>query len=215
MATSNYHISNVVIPAPTFALVSVEMAKDYLQIPANDVSQDGTLGVQIAQVSAAINSYCDRVFVRQSYRDQFRMPANWLGAGEPLVTRQRPIVTALGVPIVSVVEDGATITEWEAYCGPGHLYRLNGGSAAAAWAGALVVVDYEAGFELIPEDVQGACLQWLSSRWTSRGHNPMLKSQTIPDVVAETYFGMDSTMQTAAMPNEVQQTLMNYRIWSV
>jgi len=215
MPPLNYHISTVIEPAATFALVSVEMAKDFLQIPASDTSQDGTLGVQIAQVSAAINTYCDRVFVRQSYRDQFRMPSNWLGAGEPLVTRQRPIVMVAGVPILTVIEDGSSITGWEVYSHPGHLYRLNGGSAAAAWAGALVVVDYEAGFELIPEDVQGACLQWLSSRWTTRGHNPMLKSQTIPDVVAETYFGMDMTTQSAAMPNEVQQILNSYRLWSV
>lgn len=215
MPPSNYHISTVIEPAATFALVSVEMAKDFLQIPPTDSSQDGPLGVQIAQVSSAINSYCDRVFVRQSYRDRFRMPSNWLGPGEPLVTRQRPIVMVASLPMVSVIEDGASISQWEVYCDPGHLYRLDGSSAVAAWVGALVEVEYEAGFELIPEDVQGACLQWLSSRWTTRGHNPMLKSQTIPDVVAETYFGMDATMQTAAMPNEVQQTLMNYRLWSV
>lgn len=212
MPPSNYHISTVIEPAATFALVSVEMAKDYLQIPVTDTSQDGTLGVQIAQVSSAINSYCDRVFVRQGYRDQFRMPSNWLGAGEPLVTRQRPIVTVANLPMVSVVEDGSTITAWEVYCNPGHLYRLDGSSAVAAWAGALVVVDYEAGFELIPEDVQGACLQWLSARWNTRGRDPMLRSQTIPDVVAETYY-VDTTQ--SAMPSEVQQTLINYRLWSV
>lgn len=212
MAASNYHISNVIVPATSFALVTVDMAKDFLSIPANDTSQDGTLGQQIAQVSMAINSYCDRVFVRQTYRDVFRLPSNWLGAGEPLVTRQRPIVMEAAVPLVSVIEDGAGITAWEVYCDPGHLYRLNGSSSVAAWTGAVVTVDYEAGYVLIPEDVQGACLQWLSSRWNTRGRDPMLRSQTIPDVVAETYY-VDTTQP--GMPSEVQQTLINYRLWSV
>jgi len=219
MAPSGYHISNVIIPASSFALVSVAMAKDYLEIPANDLSKDGQIGQQIAQVSASINTYCDRVFVQQTYRDQFRSSGSWLAPGSPLVMRQRPIV------VTGVTIDGALLvgSDWEIDAQRGQLYRLDSSGGVSAWSGTVTLVDYQGGYQLIPEDVQAAALCWVSIRWASRSQttrDPTLRSLNIPDVVSETYDTSGggesySSMGATGVPADLRDTLDNYRLWTV
>jgi hypothetical protein len=72
---SRYRISRVTTPAASMALVSLADAKAYLGITDN--TQDAAITQQIAQVSAAINHYCDRVLVQQTYEDTFRALYAW------------------------------------------------------------------------------------------------------------------------------------------
>ena len=69
---SGYRITRVITPAESLALVSVDQAKAALGIDIADTSQDAALQAQIDSVSAAVNNWCDRVFVVQTYRDQIR-----------------------------------------------------------------------------------------------------------------------------------------------
>lgn len=210
------HISTVITPALSFALVTVEMAKDYLGISASDTSQDGKIGQQIAQVSSSINTYCDRIFVQQTYRDQFRSPDAWLNYGSPLIVGQRPIVVS------SVTIDGVANSLWEIDALRGRLYALDSGGGFSSWAGMVTIVDYQGGYQVIPEDIQGAALCWLSYRWTRQAsqlsRDPALRTLIIPDVVSETYdtsFGTTESYSntSSAVPPEVRDTLDNYRLW--
>jgi hypothetical protein len=165
--SADYRISRVTTPATSLALVTLDQAKAALGIDPADTSQDAALQQQIDSVSQAINNYCDRVFVVQSYRDQVRGACGrW---GEPLVTRQYPIVLDPGgVPLVAVVDDGAALdpTLLEVYPETGSLYRLDAASLdPSVWASPLLVVDYTAGFDPIPADVQSAALEYLAARW--------------------------------------------------
>jgi hypothetical protein len=215
---SPHQISIVTMPAASLALVSLDVAKDALRVTVD--TKDGLIGRQIAQVSAAINTYCNRVFVRQSYRDQFRYSTNWLGFGSPLVLVHSPVaVDADGDLVLTVDEDGALVgtTEWSVDRSSGALYRLDSAGGFAAWSGALVTVNYDAGFDIIPDDVQAAALEWLTARWNSYGRDPALRSLNIPDVVSETYFdpGATSGAIVGGVPVGVKRTLDQYRVWAL
>jgi hypothetical protein len=213
-----YRITRVVTPAASMALVSLDDAKTALGIDAGDTSQDATLTAQIEATSMAINNFCDRIFVVQTYRDQLRDAYGVYG--EPLVTRQYPImVDDSGVPVVAVSEDSGALDAafLEVYPEQGALYRLDASMLPAAWGAALVVVDYTAGYTAIPPDVMGACLEWLSVRWHGIGHDPSLRSETIPDLITQVYdsSGGSSGSAMTAMPGGVRDWLAPYRIWSV
>ena len=213
-----YRTTRVVTPAASLSLVTVAQAKAALGIAAEDTSQDATLAQQIEATSRAINNWCDRIFVVQTYRDQLRNACGWYG--EPLVVRQYPIVLDEGgEPLVTVSEDGGALDAalLEVYPEQGAVYRLDASMTPAAWGAALVVVDYTAGYAEIPPDVQGACLEWLAGRWHSIGHDPALRSETIPDLITQVYdsgAGSSGSGMTA-MPGGVRDWLAPYRIWSV
>jgi hypothetical protein len=182
---AGYRITRVITPAASLALVSVDDAKAALGIDPADTSHDAQLAQQIDAVSMAVNNYCDRVFVVQTYQDQLRNACGrW---GEPLVTRQYPIVVDDGV-VLDVTQDGTVLapSAFEVFPEAGALYRLDAGATAA---GAALLVDYTAGFDPIPADVQGATLEWLTARWHSVGRDPALRSETIPDVISQVYAG--------------------------
>jgi hypothetical protein len=199
------------------ALISVEDAKAALGIEDADTSQDAALTRQIDAISQAINNWCDRVFVVQTYRDQVRNACGYFG--EPLVVRQYPIVVdEAGVPLVAISEDGAALDAayLEVYPETGAVYRLDAAMAPSAWAVALAVVDYTAGYDPIPADVQGACLEWLTLRWHAVGRDPALRSETIPDLITQVYAG-DAGAGTSggAMPAGARDMLAPYKIWTV
>lgn len=211
-----YYLSRVVTPASSRALVTLDQAKIALGVDPDDDTKDAAINQLIDQVSAAIDRHCDRVFVQQGYRDQFRAVCSWLQAGEPLRVRQAPLaVDVAGVPVVAITEDGAALdpADWEAQIETGELYRLGQGGFSQ-WSAALIVVDYDGGFEPVPGDVQGAALEWLSARWSASGRDPALRSFTIPDVISRTYNVADANMTDAgaSMPALVRDWLARYQM---
>jgi hypothetical protein len=210
-----YQITRVITPADSLALITLDQAKAALGIDPADTSQDAKLQQQIDAVSAAIDNWCDRIFVRQTYRDQFRYAFNWLNPGEPLQTRQYPIpLDTGGVPVLVIAENGSTLDAavWEIEIESGSLYRLNNSAAVSAWTGTSIVVDYDAGYDTIPADVQGTALEWLTARWGAIGRDPALRSETIPDLITQVY-STDTTMPS--MPSGVRECLSGYRRWHV
>lgn len=211
----DYRISTVVTPADSYWLVDLAAANAELGLTSDSGGpQDEQVERMIGQVSAAINSYCNRVFATQSYRDQYRNVCNWLGWGKPLILSRSPIALDDGDAILIATVDGTPVevVEWEADVNVGLLYRLDSGGAPTSWTGSLVIVDYDAGYDVIPDDVQAAALAWLSGRWGSKGRDLSLRSQQIPGVVTETY--MDAA-STSGMPSSIRDMLAPYRILSV
>lgn len=163
----------------------------------------------------AINNWCDRIFVVQTYRDQLR--GAYGSYGEPLVVRQYPIVVDDGgVPIVAVAEDGGAVDAamLEVFPEQGAVYRLDATALPLAWGSALIVVDYTAGFETIPADVQAAALEWLGARRGSTGRDAALRSETIPDLITQVYSG-DSSASATSIPGGARDLLNPYKIWTV
>ena len=212
-----YRITRVITSATSLDLVTLDQAKALLGIDLADTSKDAQISQHISATSAAINNYCDRVFVQQVYRDQVRNAYG--GYGEPFITRQYPIaVDVAGVPLVAVTEAGVALDPayLEVYPEAGSLYRLDGTAAPYAWNTATLVVDYTAGFDPIPADVQGACLEWISIRYNAVGRDPSVRSETIPDLITQVYSSSGDTSDATGMPGAVREWLTPYRIsWSL
>lgn len=209
-------ISTVITPASSLWLVSLDAALDELGLDADGGTLDSQVGRMIGQVSSAINTYCNRVFVRQSYRDQFRYTCNWLGYGNPLVLSQAPIaVDSDGDLVLTATEDGTAVDtgEWEVNRSTGALYRLDSAGGISSWSGSLIAIDYDAGFDLIPDDVQAAALRWLAMRYSARGRDPYLRSEEVPG--AQRFDYAVSQMAAAGVPTEISEMLSGYRIWSI
>jgi len=214
---SGYRITRVVTPAASLALVTLDQAKAALGIPIEDTSQDTALAAQIDSVSAAINAYCNRIFAVQEYTDQIRNVCGYWG--EPLVTRQFPIVEADGVPLVTVSEGGLALDPayLELHPETGSLYRLDSGSTAVgAWTAPLILVEYTAGFDPVPPDVASAALEWLGARWGNTGRDPGLRSETIPDLITQVYSdGGSNSASAGSIPGGARDLLTPYIIWFV
>jgi len=210
----SYRISRVVVPATSYALVTIDQAKEALGIPLDDMTRDAAVQVQIDQVSAAVARYCDRQFVIQTYRDQLRAVCTWLRYGEPLPTMQKPIAEAEGVPLITIMENGIELdpTAYEVDSERGLLYRLDSSGASAAWVGTAAILDYDAGWDPIPPDVQAATLEWINARWSAQGKDPALRSETIPDVISQMW---SSDAQTPSMPSGARELLAPYRVISI
>ena len=208
--SSGYRISRVTTAAPSHDLITLGQAKAALGIAVDDTSQDAAVGQHIAAASLAVENYCDRVFVVQTYRDQWRTPRNRLMPGEPLRTRQFPIITVAAI----TDEAGATLDplSWEVENQTGAFYRLDG-VMVTTWTGLLLTIDYDAGFDPIPSDVQAAALEWFHVRWIAQGRDPMLQREIIPDVRAQHWAAADTV--TSSVPPAARDYLAPYRLWSV
>lgn len=214
-----YRLTRVVTPAPSLGLVTLEELKTVLGIADTDTSQDTMLQLQIDSVSAAIDNYCSRTFVRQTYRDQIRHARNWLRMGAPLQTRQLPIATATdGTPVLTITEDGNALDPvfFEVELGTGELYRLDSMGNMGFWCSSQIVVDYDAGFDTVPADVKVAALDWLNARWMQRGRDPAVRSEAVFDVLTVTYADDPGSFTETGLgpPEAVCGLLAPYRIWS-
>ncbi len=210
-------ITRVVTPASSMALVTLDQAKAALGIDPADTSQDALLATQIEAVSLAVNNYCGRIFVVQSYQDTLRYVAQWIYAGEPLRTRQYPIVVEPGgAPLVTVIENGATVDVafWDVYPEEGTLYRIDG-AILTAWTGTTILIDYTAGFDPVPADVQMAALEWLTARHGAAGRDPGLRSETIPDVITQVWGSNDTATGSSSVPAAARDLLGPYRVLAV
>jgi Phage gp6-like head-tail connector protein len=208
---AGYTITRVITPAASLALVTLDQAKAALGIDPADTSQDALIQQEIDAVSGAINNYCDRIFVRQTYRDQIRRACDWLGTGRPLETRQWPIpLDNTGAPVLTVTEDGAILDPalWEIEVETGSVYRLDTSAMIYSWIGQVILLDYDAGYDVVPADVEGAALEYLTSRWAARGRDPALRRQTVPDVLTQDWY-TDAT--TPSMSSTVRDWLAPYR----
>jgi hypothetical protein len=210
----DYRISRVVTPAASMALLTLDQAKAYLGI--TDTAQDALLTTYIDSVSAAVNNYCDRIFVRQGYSDQFRYLYHWLAPGKPLRTRQFPIATDIAAaPVLTVTENGAAIdpTGWEVELNTGAVYRLDTLGAVTSWTGTSIVLAYDGGYDDIPSDVESAAIDWLNARWASKDRDPALRREEIPDVIMQMW--EPANLMASSVPPGARDLLAPYRLLSV
>jgi hypothetical protein len=108
-------ITNVLAAAPSYDLTDLAAAKTELGVAPTDTSQDAWLTNAISQISAAISSYCNRVFPQETVEDiiypardayPFQVPG-----GLPRLQLSRwPVATArVAISIASAVAEGATV----------------------------------------------------------------------------------------------------------
>lgn len=203
-------ILTVTQAATNRALVSLESIKAELGI--EDTESDTLLTRMIREASAAVESYCGRVFALQEYRQDVRLSAS----GQTLILRQWPIVA-----VDSVTESGVELTEdvsFEVDGEKGFLHRIAGTSRACWSACGKIRVEYTAGYILpgdtgddLPADVERAAAELVKLRWFSRDRDPTIARESVPEVYDVTFAGGRAGEQAGAMPPAIAAALDAYR----
>lgn len=129
------------------ALTSLDAAKAYAKIPADDTSMDALFEALINAASTAIDGYCRRNLKEQVYTD-----LEFDGSGSRnLLLGQYPISTISAVKIDDVLVDA---TEYKVRKEIGTLVRLN-----FCWPEGIMnlKVSFTAGYTDVPADLELAC----------------------------------------------------------
>lgn len=176
-------------------LTTLETVKAYLG--KSDHADDTVLQTLITAYSQAVRSYTNRDFTTDTY-DIWRS-----GRGSvTLLTPQYPIV---GVNIVEV--DGVSIPAAPRFGAYGYRYSdrmvmLSGGAVFAIGAHN-IHIQYTAGYATPPADVSEAVVELVALRFKMKGDNANWVSKSLN--------GDTITLNTKAMPEQVQMILNQYR----
>lgn len=209
----NEPILTVLNAASSYDLVDLGTVKDELGITTT--TRDAMLQRWITSTSARFSNICGRVFPEENVSEVFR--DRYLGLhthgprpGPALTLRRRPVTL-----VSSVSEDTRTLTtsDYEVDYDGGLIYRLTSG-ARSHWCGTAITAVYSAGYYPIPYDVQDAVMQILKHKWAIFGRDPLLRSFSIENVGAETYWVPLANGGGADLPPDLQpvaDTINYYR----
>ena len=210
-------ISTVSSAAASHDLTTLAIVKAELNLTTTDAARDTVLSRYITEASAAIENFCNRIFVIETIKDRF-YPSREAGLQtvtggvDPILLSRWP-VTAL----VSIKEDGALLVEEDDFLlddAKGHLIRLDANAYPTRWGAASIVADYSAGYAPIPGDVSDAAIRTVAGRYYARGRDPLLRAEKVPDVWEAQYWIAAGAEDAggANLPPGVQSLLDNYRI---
>lgn len=199
-------ILTVTVPASSTALTDLASVQAELSLPGSEDA--GYLQTQIAASSAAIASWCSRVFARETVQEVWRpeIPTEFL------MLARVPVAS-----ITSVIEDGVTLSasDYEVDPASGFLWRLSS-DQRSWWRARKITVTYAGGYILppaqgrtLPEDVQRACVLMVAAQYNARGRDPMLRSEAAQDVGQVSYLDPRAGME--AMPPQAAALLQPYR----
>lgn len=200
----------IVTPATVTALTDLASVK--LELGVSGSTEDPYLQAQITQASAAIVSWCGRVFAREVVSEVWRLDADT----QPLSLARYPVVT-----ITSVIEDGTTLagSDYELDADAGMLWRL-ASDERAAWRARKITVAYTAGYLLpgqvgrtLPADVERACILMVAAQYNAQGRDPMLRSDGAQGIGQVSYLDPRAGME--AMPPQAAALLWRYRSLTV
>ncbi|MCK1503122.1 hypothetical protein [Bradyrhizobium sp. 188] len=135
-------------------------------------------------------------------------------APEKLVLDRTPVAS-----IASVVVDGVAIdaSTWRLDPNTGELFALCNGYPSVWVFCQNVVVTYGGGYILppasnrtLPKGIEGACVALVSSFWASRGRDPTLRSEEIPDLISATYW-VGAVGEDGELPPDIVAKLAPFR----
>ncbi len=176
-------IVTIVTGAASTDLTTVAAVKDELGITGT--SEDEKILTWIRQASSMIAGYCNRVFAEETLSEQFRL------------TREEAVLQLRRWPVSSITSitqdeddplDGDTDYEFDP--DTGQVWRLIS-DIRVSWAAQKIVVVYVAGYELLgelPYEIERAAISLVKLYRSSATRDPMLKSESIPDVWEGTYW---------------------------
>lgn len=126
----------------------------------------------------------------ETVQDTFRLNKWWNrrdhgGPNERLILSRRPIVA-----INSVVEAGVTLTQgvdFEVRAAEGFLDRLFM-DEPSHWARDKIVVNYDAGWAIVPDDLKRAAEDLMMIYWSEGSKDPLLRSVNVPGVLERQYW---------------------------
>lgn len=204
-------ITTVTSAATSYDLTTLAAVKDELSI--SDTSKDATLSRYITAASLAIAQFCNRVFVKETVKDEFwpdrevysyQLP----GTVQSLQLSRWPVGT-----VTSVTENGEALVDGTGYRVDkenGSLIRLDGVGYPQSWLAWPTVAIYEGGYAEVPADVSDAAVRLVKARYLAKGRDPFLKQESIPGVRDVSYW-VATGSDAGNMPPDVTDILVNYR----
>lgn len=203
-------VSTVVTAASSYDLTTLDIVKDELSI--TNGASDATLKRYLSWASAALSQECNRVFAAETVQDQIWPARNFspLSAMTEVLQLSRwPIID-----IVSITEDGNPLTQDTDFVvdGAGHLLRLDSGSGLLIrWNALPKVVQFDAGYEAIPGDLQDAVTRMVRNRYRAKGRDSFLMSETIPGV-RDARWWIATGNEAGNVPPDIADLINNYRV---
>ncbi|MET4482987.1 hypothetical protein [Bradyrhizobium sp. F1.13.3] len=175
----------VLTPADDLNLLTIKELRAAAGLLSTDGTKDSRLRALGARVSAMIAGACNLArdgvnpptLMLEGCRDTFRVESPRSG-----LFLSRKFVSS----VASVTVAGSSLTrdvDYELDAAGGKLTRLCGDNVSC-WASGKIVVEYDAGFEEVPEDLKAIAAQLAGGYWADDGVDPMEKSLTIPGIIA-------------------------------
>jgi hypothetical protein len=176
--------TTIATPEPVHALVTLADVREQLRIKPNDTANDPWLSKLIERMSRQAERYCNRVFVPQGYVDNFRGGCT-TAQNEPLVLSQAPVdPTTVVVTVDGTVLDPTVDFGVDQFAGL--VYRI---VEPMQWSSAgAIVVQYTAGYDPVPDDIQQAVLDLCTMGNSGRGRDPMLRAAETPGMGRQEYW---------------------------
>lgn len=145
-------------------LCALQDVKTY--IAKTDTNSDAALTALITNVSAAIETYCNRTFASQSYTETRNG-----GCGQKMFLANGPVTA-----VASVTVNGQTVLEAPDASSGGFVFDSNvvyirpGGAGPQEFYKGIqnVTVQYTAGYASTPSDVNLACVMWVAYLFAKR-----------------------------------------------
>lgn len=168
-------ILTVTTAASSYDLTTLGTVKEELGT-VTDASDD-LLRRWIAEESANVSRYCNRVFARETVTEVFRFEDE----AEVLRLKRYPVESITSVEEWTGVTLDAAYYECDA--ASGLLYRTDGYYEREEWESELVTVVYTGGYALLgdlPRPIESAVLRLITRRYTARGRDPYLRAMSAP-----------------------------------
>lgn len=200
----------VATPAAITRLSTLDRAKT--ELGETGTANDAEIGKMLAEAGALAETYCGRVFARQTYSERLgpgRYSSVWL--------RRWPVVSLTSITLDGTAQDLTVETTYLLDGATGELRALSDGYPSAWCAAKSLVVVYAAGYLLpeqagrdLPADIESAVLALLRARWRAKGRDPNLRQITTEGVGSETFWISDQP--GTSLPPEVEDMLAPYRM---
>jgi hypothetical protein len=208
-------VSTIVSAAKSHDLTTLATVKEELGLTTPDASRDRVLARYIAAGSTAIANYCNRVFAVETVQDQFyprRDPPMRIATGgvDPIQLTRWPLVS-----ISSLTENGRSLTEnadYIANCDLAQLTRYDVNNYPIPWDEWQIVVQYKAGYESIPADLEDACINYVKFRHFSRTRDPGVKEENVQGVYSAQYLWGTGPGGPGDLPAQVADAVERYRV---
>lgn len=198
----------VTAPAADINLLTLEELRAAVGLASGDDSQDEKLETLGKRVSSMITAACrvakdgsnPPTLLLEGCTESFRLKCS-----QPaLYLSRRPVYQ-----MISVTEAGTALDQdvhYEVELASGKLTRLSGDDVTC-WPAGRIVIEYDAGYATVPEDLKAIAAQLAGGYWADDGVDPMEKRLSIPGIVdIERWVDADANPQ---MPSDVMQALID------
>lgn len=205
-------ILTVTTAATSKALTTLANVKSDLGIATATTTDDALLNRYIDMASLSIAQFCNRIFVKQTYRAEFFVEHSRFNGALPAAFEKIDLSVYPVVSIASLTENGQALTDGTHYRlepNSSVFTRLNG-ALTQPWSNWPVVINFDGGYVTVPADIEDACIRMVRGRYMARDRDPFLKQESIPGVRDVTYW-VPSATDSGNMSPDVMDILLNYR----